>query len=145
MNRNALRISGLVLLATAAGVMTGCAKQPEVTINNDGCLHYASQVTLNGLAQRQEVTAPGKMTRVALMLNLDKPVCVSPASSASAATYKRIDDLKQIELVAQSDITAMHQLSGFRVIAKGSLTNISGDGTISPVGLTVIHIKPEGQ
>ena len=140
-----MRTSGLVMLAMTAGIMAGCAKQPEVTINNDGCLHYASQVTLNGLAQRQEVTAPGKMTRVALMLNLDAPVCVSPASSASAPTYKRINDLKQIELVAQSDITAMHQLSGFRVIAKGSLTNISGDGTISPVGMTVIHIKPENQ
>lgn len=130
---------------TSVLLVAGCAKQPEVTINNDGCLHYASQVTMHGMAQRQEVTAPGKMTRVALMLNLDKPVCVSPASSASSAAYKRVDNLKQIELVAQSNITDMHQLSGFRVIAKGSLTNISGDGTISPVGLTLIHIKPENQ
>lgn len=142
MKRTRVLKTGFTLLASA-GLMAGCAKQPEVTINNDGCLHYASQVTLNGLAKRQEVTAPGKMTRVALMLNLDQPVCVSPASSASSTAYRRVDNLKQIELVAQSDITAMHQLSGFRVIAKGSLTNISGDGTISPVGLTLIHIKPE--
>ncbi|MBS0215927.1 MAG: hypothetical protein JSR50_09275 [Proteobacteria bacterium] len=134
----------LVALPLSALVLSACQQQqaPVDPAVNDGCLHYSpAQTVLVGKTYTKEVTAPGKMTRKALMMKLDAPTCVSPLAS-SHADFKRIDNIQDIELVAQSDIVDVFKLEGYRVRAKGALATEQGDGAAAPVGMTLLTIGP---
>lgn len=133
----------LILAPLSALVLAGCQQQAPVDqAVNDSCLHYSpAQVVLVGKAYTKDVTAPGKMTRKALILKLDAPTCVSPLAS-SHADFKRVDNIQDIELIAQSDIVDVFKLEGYRVRAKGALATEQGDGAAAPVGLTLLTIGP---
>ncbi len=137
---NMLRTVAATALACALAACNAPTSQPAA-VAKDGCLHYATAVTMTGNAVTRDVTAPGKMTRSALLLELDAPTCVSPLPGANAA-FKRVDGVHEIELIAQSDIVDVFKLAGYRVIAKGSLTTTDGDGAAAPVGLSLQSIKP---
>ncbi len=134
----------LILASLAAFALAGCQKPAPVDpAQNDGCLHYSPvQTVLVGKTYSKEVTAPGKMTRKALMLKLDAPACVSPVAN-SHADFKRVDNIQDIELVPQSDIVEVFKLEGYRVRAKGALATEQGDGAAAEVGLTLLTIGPE--
>jgi len=138
-----MNIVRTVAVTALAGAVAACnaPTPPSAAAATDGCLHYATGVTLTGKAMTRDVTAPGKMTRSALLLQLDAPTCVSPLPGANAA-FKRIDGVREIELVAQSNIVDVFKLAGYRVIVKGSLATTQGDGAAAPVGLTLLSIKP---
>jgi len=134
----------MIALPLCALALSACQPQaPADAAVNDGCLHYSpAQSVLVGKAYTKDVTAPGKMTRKALMLKLDAPACVSPLAT-SHADFKRVDHIQDIELVAQSDIVDVFKLDGYRVRAKGALATEQGDGAAAPVGLTLLTIGPE--
>ena len=133
-------------LVMALSALALTAWQPQAPVDqavNDGCLHYSpAQTVLVGKTYSKDVTAPGKMTRKALMLKLDAPACVSPLAS-SHADFKRVDNIQDIELIAQSNIVDMFKLEGYRVRAKGALATEQGDGAAAPVGFTLLTIGPE--
>jgi len=132
-----------IMMALSALALSACQQQaPVAAAVNDGCLHYSpAQTTLVGKAYSKDVTAPGKMTRKALLLKLDAPTCVSPLAS-SHADFKRVDSIQDIELVAQSDIVDVFKLDGYRVRAKGALATVQGDGAAAPVGMSLLTIGP---
>ena len=135
----------LILVPLSVLALSACQQQvPANQAVNDGCLHYSpAQVTLVGKTYTKDITAPGKMTRKALLLKLDAPTCISPLAS-SHADFKRVDNIQDIELIAQSDIVDVFKLEGYRVRAKGALATEHGDGAAAPVGLTLLTIGPEG-
>ena len=133
----------MIVLPFATLALAACKQQAAVDpAVNDGCLHYSpAQTVLVGKTYSKDVTAPGKMTRKALMMKLDAPACISPLAS-SHADFKRVDNIQDIELVAQSDIVDMFKLEGYRVRAKGALATEQGDGAAAQVGMTLLTIGP---
>ena len=144
MNRMTITTAGLALMLVA---IAGCKQEapPTPTAAQNGasnCVQYApGMVTLVGMASTKTISAAGKDSREALLMTLDKPICIA-THAARAAEYPAVESVSVIELVPQSDFADVYSLAGQRVSAHGGLVPISGDGAAAKTGLVLRTIKP---
>lgn len=139
-----MKIRLLAAASIAALTLAGCSKQqPSFDPAAPGCLQYSlGAVTLSGQARTERISAPDKDYRQALVMTLDQPICVS-AKPGDEANFPAQSDIREIELVPQSDFADAFSLAGSRVTAHGNLAPLSGDGAASSLGLVLRTLKAD--